>query len=121
MKEAMHHMENIVAGHLDAWNAPAGPDRTQLIASLYAPDVFVGEPQEAMRGHDGMEQAIARLQAQLPRTRITRSGPIQVAQDMVTYRWSLGAEDGPAVAAGRDVLIVGGGKVTRLYVVIDAS
>lgn len=117
----MDHIENIVAAHLAAWNASAGPDRTRLIASVYASDVLIGEPQRALCGHDGMEQAIASIQAQLPDTTISRSGPIQVAQDLVTYAWSLGAADGPVIAAGRDVLIIRDGKVVSLYIVIDAS
>lgn len=117
----MEHIENLVAAHLDAWNAPVGPGRTQQIASVYSPDVYIAEPQGVLRGHGGMEQAIAGLQAQLPHTTITRKGPIQVAQDMVTYAWSLSAPDGPAVAAGRDVLIIGDNKIICLYVVIDGS
>jgi hypothetical protein len=120
MEEAMAHIAQLVAAHLDAWNAPEGPGRTQMITSVYPPDVYIGEPDGALRGHDGMEQAIAGLQAQLPQTTITRTGPIQVAQDMVTYAWSLGVPDGPAVATGRDVLIIGDDKVSSLYVVIDA-
>lgn len=117
----MENIENVVSAHLAAWNAPAGPGRTQLIASMYTRDVYIAEPHGALRGHDGMEQAIASLQAQLPQTTIARTGPIQMAQDMVTYAWSLGTPDGPAVAAGRDVLIIGADKISSLYVVIDES
>ena len=116
----MNPIETIVAAHLDAWNAPAGPQRVHSIASVYSSDVFIGEPQGSLRGHDGMEQAIAGLQAQIPGATIARSGPVQVAQDLVTYSWTLAVADGPALATGRDVLIVGDDVVTRLYVVIDA-
>ncbi|MCL3838893.1 GNAT family N-acetyltransferase [Aeromicrobium duanguangcaii] len=115
----MEGIESVVAAHLDTWNSPAGPERTEAIAALYAPDVLVAEPQRALRGHDGMEQAIADLQAQLPGTALTLSGPIQVAQDLVTYAWTLGAPDGPAVASGRDVLFLHDDDVVSLYVVID--
>ena len=116
----MEPIESIVARHLDTWNIPAGPQRAQSIASVYSSDVFIGEPQGALRGHDGMEQAIAGLQTQIPGATITRSGPIQVAQDLVTYGWTLAVADGPALATGRDVLIVRDGEVTSVYVVIDA-
>lgn len=116
----MDPIETLVGSHLDTWNAPDGPDRTRSIAALYSPDVFIGEPQGARHGHDGMAQAIAALQAQLPGTTITRSGPVQVSQDLVTYGWALGATDGPVQATGRDVLLVRDGVITSLYVVIDA-
>jgi len=113
-------IESIVTAHLDTWNSPAGPERVQAIASVYAPDVVIGEPQGTLTGHEGMEQAIAALQSQLPGTELSRSGPIQVAQDLVTYAWTLGSPDGPRVASGRDVLFLRGQDVVGLYVVVDA-
>ena len=115
----MESIGNLVVAHLDAWNAPAGPDRDQSIATVYSPDVYVGEPGSAYQGYDGMNQAISGLQAQLPGTTITRAGPIQVAQDLVTYSWALGAPGQPPIASGRDVLLMGDNKIVRLYVLID--
>lgn len=116
----MRPVESIVTAHLDTWNASAGPQRAQSIASVYSSEMFIGEPQAALRGHPGMEQAIARLQAQIPGSTLARSGPIQVVQDLVTYRWTLASGDGAALAAGRDVLIIRDDLITSLYVLIDA-
>ncbi|MGV9310760.1 nuclear transport factor 2 family protein [Streptomyces sp. NPDC003691] len=112
-------VEGVVTAHLAAWNSSAGAERDSLIAKVYSPDVFIGEPGAAHRGHEGMNAAISGLQEQLPGTVITRSGPVQQAQDLVTYSWTLGAPDGPVKASGRDVLLVGDGRIARLYVVID--
>ncbi len=112
-------VESVVAAHLDAWNAPEGPDRANTIAELYSPDVFIGEPDTKHRGHSGMTQAISGLQAQLPGTSITRSGPIQTVQDLVTYTWGLGTGSEPPIATGHDVLIIRDGQITSLYVLID--
>ena len=111
--------EDTVAAHLDVWNAPDTPERTKAIAELYSPDVFIGEPGATHRGHRGMAQAISALQAQMPEATITRSGPIQTVQDLVTYTWELGARGRPAVATGRDVLLVRDGRITSLYVLLD--
>ncbi|MEV8372645.1 hypothetical protein AB0P21_07900 [Kribbella sp. NPDC056861] len=116
----MTSLENLIAAHLDAWNSPAGAARDQLVSTTYSPDVFIGEPDAALRGHSGMEQAISALQAQLPGTAITRSGPIQVAQDLITYAWTLGPSGQEAIASGRDVLLVRDQQIVSLYVVIDA-
>ncbi|MCR6030581.1 hypothetical protein GGQ22_03890 [Nocardioides sp. zg-579] len=70
-----------------------------------------------MRSTDTIVDA---LQAQAPGARIARSGPIQVAQDLVTYSWTLTVGDGPALATGRDVLIVRDDEVVSLHVVVDA-
>ncbi|MBN9734983.1 MULTISPECIES: nuclear transport factor 2 family protein [unclassified Pseudonocardia] len=111
----------LVDAHLDAWNGPAGPVRDAAVAEIYAPDVLVGEPDAARTGHAGMSEAIDALHAQVPGTAITRSGPVQRAQDLVTYTWVLGAEGRAPVASGRDVLLVRGGRITSLYVLIDTT
>lgn len=111
----------IVAAHLDAWNAPEGPVRDGAVGAVYTDDVFVGEPDAAHRGHEGMSRAIAALHAQVPGAVISRSGPIGTAQDLVTYAWTLGVDGGPAVASGRDVLLLRDGRVSALYVLLDPA
>ena len=113
-------VERAVSAHLEIWNAPAGPERTKAIADVYSSDVFIGEPDAKRRGHSGMAEAISALQSELPGTSITRSGPIQTVQDLVTYTWELGAGSGPPMATGRDVLMLRDGRITGLYVLIDA-
>jgi hypothetical protein len=113
-------VESIVDAHMEAWNAPAGPAREESIAQVYTSDVFVNEPGARLTGHAGVEQAIAALQAQLAGLAITRSGPLQEVQDLVTYSWSVGAEGGPTIVSGHDVLIIRDGKVSSLYVLIDS-
>ena len=81
---------------------------------------IVGEQGAAHTGHAGMAAAITALHAQVPGAAISRSGPIQTAQDLVTYAWTLGVEGQPPVASGRDVLLVREGRITGLYVVIDS-
>ncbi|GAA3224029.1 hypothetical protein GCM10017691_11670 [Pseudonocardia petroleophila] len=117
----MGSIEDVVSAHLNTWNAPPGADRDESVATVYSSDVFVGEPGAAHRGHAGMSAAIAALQAQLPGTVISRSGPVQTAQDLVTYNWTLGAEGQEPIASGRDVLIMGEGRITSLYVLIDTA
>ncbi|WP_158227992.1 nuclear transport factor 2 family protein [Pseudonocardia sp. MH-G8] len=116
----MNSVESVITAHLNAWNGPAGSDRDELIAEFYASDVFVGEPGAAYKGHVGMSEAITALQAQLPGAVISRSGPVQTAQDLVTYSWTLGVEGRAPSASGRDVLVVRDGKITSLYVLIDS-
>jgi hypothetical protein len=113
-------IESIVAAHLEAWNAPAGQARQESIAKVYTADVFVGDPDTRLTGHAGMDQAITATQALLGGMAITRSGPLQQAQDLVTYPWTVGAEGAPTVASGRDVLIIRDGKVSSVYAVIDS-
>lgn len=113
--------ESIIDAHLSTWNRTPGPEREQAIASIYSLDVTIGEPGAAYTGHAGMTEAISGLQAQLPGTVITRSSPIQTAQDLATYSWSLGPTGGSTIVTGRDVLIIRDGSITSVYVLIDES
>lgn len=112
--------QSIIDAHLGTWNGAPGTERENSIASIYSPDVTIGEPDAAYTGHAGMNAAITGLQEQLPGTVITPSGPVQVAQDLVTYSWNLGPAGGAAIVTGRDVLIIRDGIIVSLYVLIDA-
>ncbi|UVO12519.1 hypothetical protein NM962_22225 [Mycobacterium sp. SVM_VP21] len=98
---------------------PSGHAREQAISEICTQNVFVGEPAAALTGHASVKTAIAALQVQLPDTVITRTSPTQTSHDLVTYAWALGPADGPALASGRDVLIIRDDKVPNLYVIID--
>ena len=38
----------------------------------------------------------------------------------MTYPWTVGADGGPTIVSGHDVLIIRDGKVSRLYVLIES-
>lgn len=116
----MDTIQTLVTRHLQAWSSPPGAERTSEIAEIYADDVYLGEPEAASTGHDGVEHAIAGLQGALPGMVLTQRGAIQTAQDMSTYAWELGPIGQPAAARGRDVIFVTGSRISRMYVVIDA-
>jgi len=112
-------IDDLVAAHLDTWNSRNGSGRQRSIAAIYTTDVTIGEPGARHTGHGGMNDAISALQAQLPNTTITRSGPIQTAQELVTYPWVLGAVGQPPIAAGRDVLLVVDEAISHVFVLVD--
>lgn len=111
---------HIVAEHLAIWNSPAGEERSRSIASTYADDVLVAEADAVYHGPEGAEKAIDALQAAVPGMRLALNSPIQTAQDLSTYTWTLGPADGAPVATGRDVITVQDGVVKTVYVLIDA-
>lgn len=115
----MTEIESLVETHLDTWNAPAGDERAAAVARVYTDEVEIGEPGARLTGHAGMQQAITGLQAMVPGAVLTRTDPVQVVQDLVTYRWSFGVPGSAPAAAGRDVLLVHDGRIRSLYVVID--
>lgn len=113
-------IDELVAAHLRTWNTANDADRERSIAATYTTDVTIGEPAARHTGHAGMNGAISALHAQLPNTTITRTGAIQVAQELVTYPWELGTPGRPPVATGRDVLLVVDGAISHVFVLLDA-
>jgi hypothetical protein len=116
----MDPIHALVDRHLSTWNSSPGDDRAEDIAAVYTDDVFVGESGASYTGHGGVEQAISGLQSAIPGMTLSLRGGIQTAQDMSTYAWELGPGGAPPVATGRDVILVTGGRISRIYVVIDA-
>jgi hypothetical protein len=104
-------MAHIVTEHPTIWNSPAGEDRSRSIASTYSDDVLVAEADAVYDGHEGDEKAIDALQADMPGMRLELDGPMQAAQDLSTYSWTLGPDGGAPVATGRDVITVQDGVV----------
>jgi hypothetical protein len=110
---------SIVDEHLHIWNSPPSEERTIAVARLYAPGVPVAEPEAAYSGHPGVEKAIDGLHLALPGMHLELTGPIQTAQKLSTYSWSMGPKGGDIVVTGRDVLTVEDVFITALYVLID--
>lgn len=110
---------SLVEKHLNIWNSLPSEERTTAVARLYSSDVLIAESVATYSGHAGVEQAIDGLRAALPGMQLELTGPIQTAQDLSTYSWSLGPEDGAVVVTGRDVLTIKGGAITALHVLID--
>ncbi|WP_176697038.1 nuclear transport factor 2 family protein [Microbacterium sp. 3J1] len=114
-------IRTLVDAHLDVWNSGDAGQRLTSMAKVYADDVRTTESDASYAGHAGVNEAIAGLHGALPGMTLTLNGPIQQAQDLVTYQWSLGTPtEGIVAATGRDVLLVQNGLITALYVVIDA-
>ncbi|MER6961400.1 MULTISPECIES: hypothetical protein [unclassified Streptomyces] len=111
---------DVVAEHLTIWNSPAGEERSRSIAATYSGDVRIAEADATYHGHKGAEQAVDALQGAMPGMRIELSGPIQTAQELSTYAWTLGPAGAPPVVTGRDVITVQDGVVLSVHVVIDA-
>jgi hypothetical protein len=116
----MADIETLVNAHLAVWNSEDADQRTLAMAPVYAKNVRTEESDASYAGHTGMNEAIAGLHGALPGMRLSLDGPIQQAQDLVTYQWNLGKPDEGIVAVtGRDVLLIDNGQIAALYVLIN--
>jgi hypothetical protein len=111
----------IAAEHLRIWNSQPSEERSSAVAGIYASDAVVAESNATYFGQSGVEQAIDALHAALPGMQLEITGPIQTAQQLSTYTWTLGPQGQHAVVIGRDALTIKDGVITALYVFIDAA
>ncbi|MEV0295072.1 nuclear transport factor 2 family protein [Nocardia sp. NPDC050710] len=112
-------MNTPVAQYLEAWNTTDAAARKAAIARVFTEDVRYVDPLVEVAGHDGMDAAIAGVQAQFPGWVFTSAGPVDGHHDQVRFTWGLGPADGPAVVIGFDVAIVCDGRIANVYGFLD--
>jgi hypothetical protein len=94
--------------------------RAAVIAEIYAGDVAFADPEEVVIGHAELDRKAQDLLDKAPGLIFRSAGPAQVVQNLVLLAWELGPAGQPPVAAGKDIMIVEDGRITRLYTLLDA-
>lgn len=94
--------------------------RAKAIGELYAEDAELHEPQQSVRGHHAISQAVADLLAQLPPDfTFTAIRPALGHNGLARLQWRAGPPEGPAVVTGIDVAHVERGLIRSLHVFLD--
>jgi hypothetical protein len=95
--------------------------RLAAVRELYADGATLYEPQTAVSGHEAISAAVGELLATLPADMMfTPTGAEDGHHGLAFARWQGGPADGPAVVTGMDVAHFEGGRITALYVFLDA-
>lgn len=113
--------EQLVAAYLgDVSNESDRDRRRTAIARLFDEDVRYVDQDGPVDGREDFIRRIDALAAMMgPAQRFSLRRPVQHADDAVLFHWQLGAPGEDPVLAGSDIALVRGGRIFRLYAVLD--
>lgn len=95
--------------------------RRRTIGEIMAEDVVFSDHDGRRVGHEAMNAAVAALHRRFPDFVFAEQTPPQSLVDAGRLRWGFGPPGAPARVTGMDVVTVRDGKVTALYVFLDAK
>src|SRR5438445_12854852 len=94
--------EQTVERYLAAWNERDGAARRAIIDAIWAQDAAYTDPLAQVSGRDGIDAAIAAVQAQFPGLVFRPGGAVDAHHDLARFTWELGPEGGEALVVGFD-------------------
>jgi hypothetical protein len=106
--------------YIAAWNTTDPAARRQAVDELYSEDARYVDPLVDVRGHDGIDAAIAAVHQQFPGWAFRLAGPVEAHHDQVRFTWSLGPEGEEPPVIGSDVAVTDGdGRFARVSGFLD--
>jgi SnoaL-like protein len=109
-----------VQRYIAAWNETEPQARRRAVAALFTEDARYVDPLVDVRGHEGIEAAIAAAQQQFPGWVFRLAGPVDAHHDQVRFTWSLGPQGGEPPVVGSDVAVTDGdGRFDRVCGFLD--
>jgi hypothetical protein len=96
--------------------------RIEAIRELYVENAELHEPQQSVRGHDAISQAVTELLAYLPPDfTFTAIRPALGHHGVGRLQWRAGSPGGPVAVTGTDVAHVESGLIRSLHVFLDQA
>jgi hypothetical protein len=109
-----------VARYLNAWNERDAAVRRAIIDDIWAPGGTYTDPLTEVAGRDGIDAAIAAVQAQFPALVFRAGGPVDAHHELARFTWELGPREGEALVVGFDVIVFDGeGRVRAVLGFLD--
>src|SRR5260370_28505020 len=93
--------------------------RAEAIASIWAQDGELIDPQGRFVGHNAISAAVAELHARFPGFVFTPIGSPQAFHEVGRLLWGHGPKGGPPKVTGVDVIRVRNGRIAALYTFLD--
>jgi hypothetical protein len=106
--------------YLAAWNETDADARRALLDQVFTEDVTYTDPLADVAGRNGLDAAIAAVQAQFPGWVFRLAGPADAHHDQLRFTWHLGPEDGEPPITGSDVAVTDGeGRIRTVLGFLD--
>jgi hypothetical protein len=109
-----------VQRYIAAWNETEPPARRRAVAAVFTEDARYVDPLIDVRGHDGIDAAIAAVQQQFAGWVFRLAGPVDAHHDQVRFSWGLGPAGEEPPVVGSDVAVTNGdGRFARVSGFLD--
>ena len=109
-----------VQRYIAAWNETEPQARRRAIAAVFTENARYVDPLVDVRGHDGIDAAIAAVHQQFPGWAFRLAGPVDAHHDQVRFTWGLGPEGEEPPVVGSDVAVTDGdGRFARVSGFLD--
>ena len=109
-----------VQRYIAAWNETEPQARRRAIAAVFTENARYVDPLVDVRGHDGIDAAIAAVHQQFPGWAFRLAGPVDAHHDQVRFTWELGPEGEEPPVVGFDVAVTDGdGRFDRVSGFLD--
>lgn len=115
------NLEKIMQDNLDlVFGERDASRRMKAIRTLYAEDAELHEPQQSVRGHEAISQAVTELLGQLPSDfTFAAIRPALGHKGLGRLQWRAGPPGGPVAVTGTDVARIENGLIQSLHVFLD--
>ncbi|WP_374470191.1 nuclear transport factor 2 family protein [Phenylobacterium sp.] len=113
--------DTLLQGNLArVFNERSAEARAAALAELWAEDGELVEPDRVVLGYAAISEAVAALHSMLPPgAAFVPTGPVAGHHGVGRLNWRAVGPDGGVLTTGTDVAIVRGGRIGKLFVLLD--
>lgn len=116
----MNDTNDLVQRYLAAWNETDATARRTALTEVLSENAVYTDPLLTVRGLDGLDAAIAAVQAQFGGLVFTLAGPVDAHHDIARFTWHLGPEGADPLVIGFDVAVIDGdGRIGQVLGFLD--
>ncbi|RKT53008.1 nuclear transport factor 2 family protein [Saccharothrix australiensis] len=116
----MSDVNELVQRYLAAWNETDAAARQAVLAEVFGEDAVYTDPLISVRGRDGLDAAIAGVQAQFGGLVFSLGGAVDAHHDVARFTWHLGPAGGEPIVIGFDVVVIGDdGRISQVLGFLD--
>jgi hypothetical protein len=101
------------------FNEPDAERRAAVIAEVFSEGVVFTDAEQTVTGRAALGDTVTGLLGQGPGLVFTPAGPYRGVGDLGMRSWRLGPPGGEPLLGGLDVAHVAGGRIARLWTVLD--
>jgi hypothetical protein len=109
----------IAEDYIAVWNEPDASARRARLAAGWTTGAAYADPIARADGVAAISELIAGVQGRFPAFRFALAGEPSGHGEFVRFRWTLGPAEGEPPIEGSDVVVLDGGRISRVIGFLD--